>query len=214
MNPVIEHLLLPAAAGAVGGVVLLVLTSEIGPWARWLTHWLTKKATDCLPDSVRERWREEQLAHLHDHPGGPLTRLGWALQTWLKRHQMLAEIAGQMVPAEAAEQALADAKEQANRILAEARARSERMEAESRNLAARLESDARAKAVELERLTNEKRHQMFARLVEDKERLEAAVDVMRTFERTFRTRLQAAVDSRDPAVWAIEIPDVADRGRG
>ncbi|WP_321573696.1 DivIVA domain-containing protein [Nocardioides sp. Kera G14] len=82
------------------------------------------------------------------------------------------------------------AKDDADKIIGEARTKAERLESESKAKADRLESDARQRAQMLDQETAERRTQLFGDLEKEKEKLDAEVANLRSFEREYRSRLK------------------------
>ncbi|WP_460829312.1 DivIVA domain-containing protein [Nocardioides hungaricus] len=90
-----------------------------------------------------------------------------------------------------ADELVEDAKNEADKIIGEARTKAERLESESKTKADRLESDARTRAQMLDSETAERRRQMFGDLEKDRDKLNAEVENLRSFEREYRSRLKS-----------------------
>jgi DivIVA domain-containing protein len=90
-----------------------------------------------------------------------------------------------------ADELVEEAKNEADKIVGEARTKAERLESESKTKADRLESDARTRAQMLDSETAERRRQMFGDLEKDRDKLNAEVENLRSFEREYRSRLKS-----------------------
>jgi len=89
-----------------------------------------------------------------------------------------------------ADELVAEAKDDADKIVGEARTKAERLENESKGKADRLESDARSRSEMLDSETAERRQQLFGDLDKEKDKLNAEVENLRSFEREYRSRLK------------------------
>lgn len=107
----------------------------------------------------------------------------------------------------AAARMLEMAQRMADEYLAEERAEAERLVTEARGTAEKLTADARAKADEVDRETHERttaleqqiaeqRQEALDRLQEEKRRLEQEAETLRSFEREYRGRLRAFLESQ------------------
>src|SRR5690606_22665090 len=83
-----------------------------------------------------------------------------------------------------------DAKNQADAIIAEAKTKAERLESEAKAKSERMEADARTRAQMLDAETSERRVQMFGDLEKERDKLQAEVESLRSFEREYRSRLK------------------------
>ena len=94
------------------------------------------------------------------------------------------------------EQLLSEARAKAEGRVTEARTRSETMLNDTRTKAEALERQSRDKAALLERDAAAKHTEVIAGLCQEKGILEKEIDELRTFERGYRTRLKAYLDSQ------------------
>jgi DivIVA domain-containing protein len=94
------------------------------------------------------------------------------------------------------EQLLSEARAKAEGMVTEARTRSETMLNEARTKAETLQRQSRDKAASLERDVAAKHTELIAALSQEKDILENKIDELRTFERGYRTRLKAYLDSQ------------------
>jgi DivIVA domain-containing protein len=94
------------------------------------------------------------------------------------------------------EQLLSEARAKAEGMVTEARTRSETMLNEARTKAETLERQSRDKAASLKRDAAAKHTEIIAALSQEKGILEKEIDELRTFERDYRTRLKAYLDSQ------------------
>jgi DivIVA domain-containing protein len=94
------------------------------------------------------------------------------------------------------EQLLSDARAKAEGMVTEARTRAETMLNDARTEAEALEGQSREKAASLERDAARKHAEILAALGQEKGILEKKIDKLRTFEREYRTRLKAYLDSQ------------------
>ncbi len=90
-----------------------------------------------------------------------------------------------------ADELVEEAKNDADKIVGEARTKAERLEAESKAKADRTEMDARTRAQLLDSETAERRTQMFGALETERDKLQADVEGLRSFEREYRSRLKS-----------------------
>ncbi len=83
------------------------------------------------------------------------------------------------------------AKDEADKIVGEARTKAERLDSESKSKADQLEADARTRAQMLDSETSERRKVMFGDLERERDKLQAEVEGLRSFEREYRSRLKS-----------------------
>jgi DivIVA domain-containing protein len=137
-------------------------------------------------------------------------------------------VAIQGPPAEAAAKVLAlaqrtadelvgDAKSEADRLLSDARQRAEKIDAEIKAKVSKIESDARQKAEALEREAAQRKQDVFGALEAECAQLERRRDELRDFEREYRSRLKAYLQSelRKLETGAVdEVPVPVGAGAG
>ncbi|WP_016698279.1 DivIVA domain-containing protein [Actinoalloteichus spitiensis] len=102
------------------------------------------------------------------------------------------------------EQLLSEARTKADSMINEARTRSETMVSEARTRSETLERQAREKATGLERDAQRKHAEVMGSITQEKNSLEKQIEVLRTFEREYRTRLKTMLDS--------QLRELEDRG--
>jgi DivIVA domain-containing protein len=95
-----------------------------------------------------------------------------------------------------ADQAIADARREADETLGRARREADEILGKARRQAEQITSDARARAESLERDAQERHRQAMGSLVQQREELERRVDDLRAFEREYRSRLKAYLESQ------------------
>ncbi|HEV2373945.1 MAG TPA: DivIVA domain-containing protein [Streptosporangiaceae bacterium] len=95
-----------------------------------------------------------------------------------------------------ADQAIADARREADETLGRARREADDIMGKARRQAEQITSDARARAESLERDAQERHRQAMGSLVQQREELERRVDDLRAFEREYRSRLKAYLESQ------------------
>ncbi|MBD0292509.1 MAG: DivIVA domain-containing protein [Jiangellaceae bacterium] len=94
-----------------------------------------------------------------------------------------------------ADELVADAKAEADQLLAEARERAEGIDSESSAKVTKIEQDARARAEAVEREAQQRHQQVVGRLEAEREHLEGQVENLKAFEREYRSRLKAYLES-------------------
>jgi len=94
------------------------------------------------------------------------------------------------------EQLLSGARAKAEGMVTEARTRAETMLNEARSQAETLERQSREQAASVERDAERKHTEIIAALSQEQGILEKKIDELRTFERDYRTRLTAYLDSQ------------------
>jgi DivIVA domain-containing protein len=94
-----------------------------------------------------------------------------------------------------ADELVADAKLEADKLLAEARQRADAIDTESSAKVSKIEQDARMRADTLDREAQERHQQVVGRLESEREHLEAQVENLKAFEREYRSRLKAYLES-------------------
>ncbi|MGH3776301.1 MAG: DivIVA-like cell division protein Wag31 [Pseudonocardiaceae bacterium] len=108
-----------------------------------------------------------------------------------------AEAAGMLSKARAkSEQLLSEARTKADGMVNEARTRADTVLHDAQTRAETLDRESREKAVSLERDAARKHTEILGGLSQEKSTLEEKIDELRTFEREYRTRLTAYLDSQ------------------
>jgi DivIVA domain-containing protein len=95
-----------------------------------------------------------------------------------------------------ADQAVADARREAGETLGKARLEADEVLAKARRQAEQITSDARAHAEDLERDAQERHRHAMGSLVQQREELERRVDDLQAFEREYRSRLRAYLETQ------------------
>jgi len=95
-----------------------------------------------------------------------------------------------------ADQAIAVARREADETLNRARREADDLLTKARRQSEQITSDARARAESLERDAQERHRQAMGSLVQSREELERRVDDLRAFEREYRSRLKAYLESQ------------------
>jgi DivIVA domain-containing protein len=95
-----------------------------------------------------------------------------------------------------ADQAVADARREAGETLGRARREASDTLTNARHQAEQITSDARARSESLDRDAQERHRQALGSLIQQREDLERRVDDLRTFEREYRGRLTAYLESQ------------------
>ena len=107
---------------------------------------------------------------------------------------------------EAALRTLLLAQRTADQVVADAREEAERLLAAAREEAAALRADAEAHAAELERAASARHHEALAAVEAERQALEAEVAQLAAFEREYRSRLKAHLES--------QLQEIDGAGRG
>lgn len=94
-----------------------------------------------------------------------------------------------------ADELVADAKAEADRLLTDARQRAEKIDAEIKAKISKLETEARQKAETIEREAAQRKQDVFGALEQECAQLERRRDELRDFEREYRSRLKAYLQS-------------------
>ena len=94
-----------------------------------------------------------------------------------------------------ADELVADAKAEADRLLTDARQRAEKIDAEIKAKISKLETEARQKAEAIEREAAQRKQDVFGALEQECAQLERRRDELRDFEREYRSRLKAYLQS-------------------
>ncbi|HEX6232300.1 MAG TPA: DivIVA domain-containing protein [Jiangellaceae bacterium] len=94
-----------------------------------------------------------------------------------------------------ADELVADAKAEADRLLSDARQRAEKIDAEIKAKVSKQEADARQKAEAIEREAAQRKQDVFGALEQECAQLERRRDELRDFEREYRSRLKAYLQS-------------------
>ena len=94
-----------------------------------------------------------------------------------------------------ADELVGDAKTEADRLLSDARQRAEKIDAEIKAKVSKIESEARQKADALEREAAQRKQDVFGALEAECAQLERRRDELRDFEREYRSRLKAYLQS-------------------
>src|SRR5689334_10234015 len=102
------------------------------------------------------------------------------------------------------EQLLSEARAKADTMVNEARTRAETMLNDARTRSETLERNAREKAAALDRDAQRKHAEVMGNITQEKNALEKKIDMLRTMEREYRTRLKSMLES--------SLRDLQDRG--
>ncbi|MGH3622936.1 MAG: DivIVA-like cell division protein Wag31 [Sciscionella sp.] len=94
------------------------------------------------------------------------------------------------------EQLLSEARAKSETMISDARARAETMLSEARTRAETVERQSREKATALERDAQRKHTEVMGAATAEKTDLEKKLETLRTFEREYRTRLRAMLESQ------------------
>ncbi|HJU98168.1 MAG TPA: DivIVA domain-containing protein [Jiangellaceae bacterium] len=94
-----------------------------------------------------------------------------------------------------ADELVADAKLEADQLLADARERAEKIDSESSSKVSKIENDARGRADALEREAQQRHQQVVGKLESEREHLDSQVQNLKAFEREYRSRLKAYLES-------------------
>lgn len=94
-----------------------------------------------------------------------------------------------------ADELVADAKEEAERLLSDARQRAEKIDAEIKAKVSKIESEARQRAEAMEQEAAQRKQETFGALEAECAELERRRDELRDFEREYRSRLKAYLQS-------------------
>jgi DivIVA domain-containing protein len=94
-----------------------------------------------------------------------------------------------------ADELVADAKAEADRLLSDARQRAEKIDGEIKAKVSKLEAEARQKAETIEREAAQRKQDVFGALEQECAQLERRRDELRDFEREYRSRLKAYLQS-------------------
>jgi DivIVA domain-containing protein len=94
-----------------------------------------------------------------------------------------------------ADELVADAKAEADRLLTDAQQRAEKIDAEIKAKISKLETEARQKAETIEREAAQRKQDVFGALEQECAQLERRRDELRDFEREYRSRLKAYLQS-------------------
>lgn len=116
-----------------------------------------------------------------------------------------------------ADELVADAKEEADRLLSDARQRAEKIDAEIKAKVSKIESEARQRAEAMENEAAQRKQETFGALEAECAELERRRDELRDFEREYRSRLKAYLQSelRKLETGAVdEVPVPVGQGSG
>ncbi len=94
-----------------------------------------------------------------------------------------------------ADELVADSKLEADRLLAEAKQRADKIDSESSTKVSKIEQDARARADSLEREAQQRHEQVVGKLESEREHLDNQVENLKAFEREYRSRLKAYLET-------------------
>ncbi|EWM16602.1 antigen 84 [Kutzneria sp. 744] len=94
------------------------------------------------------------------------------------------------------EQLLSEARAKADTMVNEARTRAETMLNDARTRSETLERNAREKAAALDRDAQRKHAEVMGNITQEKNALEKKIDMLRTMEREYRTRLKSLLESQ------------------
>lgn len=189
-------------------IVVPVLVGEFVDWLPWVGTRLIRQAARRLPLQYRARYEEEWQAEFEVLPGGKLTKLLFGLRIYanarstgafLQAEENLDAVARILSLAQqTADQAIADARREADQMLGRARYEVDNVLTTARRQADQITGDARIRAECLERDAQERHRQAIGSLVMQREELERRVDDLRAFEREYHSRLAAYVKSTTP----------------
>lgn len=104
-----------------------------------------------------------------------------------------------------ADQLVADARSEADRLLADAQQRATTMEEDARAKATSMEQQAKSRAENLDNETKQRRHELFNQLETEKEKLDREVEVLRNFEREYRSRLKVYLENELRKLEAVGV---------
>jgi DivIVA domain-containing protein len=118
-----------------------------------------------------------------------------------------------------ADELVADAKSEADRLLSDARQRAEKIDSEIKAKVSKIESEARQKADNIEREAAQRKQDVFGALEQECAQLERRRDELRDFEREYRSRLKAYLQSElrkleTGAVDEVPVPVAAQVAAG
>jgi cell division septum initiation protein DivIVA len=196
-------------------ILVPVLVGECVDWFPWVGTRLIRRAANRLPLECQARYEQEWQAELDAHPGGKLTKLlcglrinanarntGAALQVEINlaraEHDMDMAARVLSLAQMTADQAIKDARREADETLGLARRLADEVLTKARRQCEQMTGDARARAESLEHDSQERHRQAMGSLVQNREELERRVDDLRAFEREYRSRLKAYVESVTP----------------
>ncbi|MGH8823203.1 MAG: DivIVA domain-containing protein [Jiangellaceae bacterium] len=94
-----------------------------------------------------------------------------------------------------ADELVADSKLEADRLLADARQRADNIDSESSAKVSKIENDAQGRADALEREAQQRHEQVVGKLESEREHLDSQVQNLKAFEREYRSRLKAYLES-------------------
>jgi hypothetical protein len=201
------------------GIIVPVLVGECVDWLPWAGTRLIRLATKRLPVNYRARDEEEWQAEFNALPGGKLTRLlfGLRIYTGARATGAVCQAEDNMDNAarvlslaqQVADQAIADACRAADETLGRARYEADKVLIKARDQAVQITGDARARAESLERDAQERHREVMGSLIQSREELERRVDDLRAFEREYRSRLKAYVESGDTSYTLMSFPQIS-----
>ena len=186
-------------------ILVPVLVGEFVDWLPWVGTRLIRQAANRLPLQYRARYEEEWQAEFNVLPGGKLTKLLFGLRICagaratgaLLQAEDNMDVAARVLSLaqQVADQAIADARREADETFGRARYECDEVLTKARRQAEQITGDARARAICLERDAQERHRQAMGSLVQTREELERSIDDLRAFEREYRSRLEANVES-------------------
>ncbi len=186
-------------------ILVPVLVGEFVDWLPWVGTRLIRQAANRLPLQYRARYEEEWQAEFNVLPGGKLTRLLFGLRIYagaratgaLLQAEDNMDVAARVLSLaqQVADQAINDARREADATLGRARYEVDKILAMARRQAEQITGDAHARAICLDRDAHERHRQAMGSLVQTREELEFRIDDLRAFEREYRSRLEAYVES-------------------
>ena len=189
-------------------ILVPVLVGEFVDWLPWVGTRLIRLAANRLPVKYRARYEEEWQAEFNALPGGKLTKLLFGLRIYANARATGAvcqaednmDLAARVLSLaqQTADQAIADARRAADETLGRARYEADKVLTMARRQAEQITGDARVRAESLERDSEERHRQAMGSLVVTREQLERSIDDLRAFEREYRSRLKADMESVTP----------------
>ena len=189
-------------------ILVPVVVGEFVDWLPWAGTRLIRQATKRLPIQYRVRYEEEWQAEFKVLPGGKLTKLLFGLRIYANARPTGAllqaednmELAARILALaqQTADQAIADARREADETLDRCRREADNVLTRARRQAEQITVDAWGRAECLERDAQERHRQALGSLVQNRSELERRVADLRAFEREYRSRLMAYVESEPP----------------
>jgi cell division septum initiation protein DivIVA len=196
-------------------ILVPILVGEFVDWFPWASTRLIRRAANRLPLECRARYEEEWQAEFDALPGGKLTKLLFGLRIYANAPSTGAALQAEIDMETArrnmdtaarvlslaqmtADRAIADARREADATLGRARRLADEVLTKARRQAEQLTGDARARAEGLDRDAQQRHREAMRSLVQTRAELERRVDDLRAFEREYRSRLKAYMESVTP----------------